>query len=90
MDFFLKQENIEQYKLMIKDYDPSFMMQKIDQYLQEGMSILELGMGTGLELKHLSVKYQVCGSDQSPLFVKEFISKNPSIKAIILDAVDFN
>lgn len=87
MNYFFKRENVDGYKSMIGDYDNSFMMGEIKNQLQKGSSLLELGMGTGVDLVELSKDYIVTGSDNSPLFIEDFTKEHPEINAIVLDAV---
>ncbi len=88
MKYFMKRENVEQYKSMIADYDPMPTINKLEKYLNEGDSILELGMGAGLDYFILSKKYQVLGTDSSPLFIEDYKREHPDANVMILDATD--
>ncbi len=90
MDYFAKRENVEQYKRMLADYDNSWMMQQVRRALPQGSSLLELGMGTGVDLLSLAEDYHVLGSDHSPLFVEDFRAQHADIDVCVLDAVDFS
>ncbi len=90
MNFFMKEENVDKYIKMVKDYDSSEIINKLRQYLKEGSSLLELGMGPGKDLEMLSKFYKVVGSDNSPVFIDKFNSKGTSIEVILLDAIEMN
>lgn len=88
MDYFKKQENVNKYKEMVKGYDGSWLIDKLSAYLPENASILELGMGTGLDLDLLSKKYNVIGTDNSPIFIEDYKAKNNGANVMLLDAID--
>ncbi len=90
MNYFKKRENVQKYKEMIGDYDGSWLIEKLSQYLEEGKTVLELGMGLGLDFELLSKKYVVTGTDNSPIFVEDYKSKNPDADITLLDAIDIN
>ncbi|MEN2258794.1 hypothetical protein AAIB48_14300 [Paraclostridium benzoelyticum] len=54
MDFFKNKENVDKYIEMVKDYDGTWLINKIDDYLEKECSLLELGMGPGTDLQILS------------------------------------
>ena len=90
MKFFMKEENVDKYIKMVKDYDSSAIVSRLNQYLKEGSSLLELGMGPGKDLEMLAKFYKVVGSDNSPVFVDKFNSKETNIEAILVDAIEMN
>lgn len=90
MKFFMKEENVDKYIKMVKDYDSSNIINKLRMYLEDGASLLELGMGPGKDLEMLSKYYKVVGSDNSPVFIDKFNSKGNNIEAILLDAIEMN
>ncbi len=76
---------VEKYSQMIEDWDnPTFIFDKIDEVLQEGDSILELGSGTGKDFYKLSQKYNVTGSDYSEAFL-DLLGE----KFLVIDARSF-
>ncbi len=89
MSFFTKRENVDLYSSMMQGYDNSFLMKEIKKVLPKSSSLLELGMGTGIDLLSLSEEYEVIGSDYSQLFVDDF-HKISEIEAVVLDAVSVN
>lgn len=90
MNFYHKPENVQQYRSMMADYDNSTVLHMVREVLPFGSSLLELGMGTGLDLLDLSQNYQVIGSDFSPVFVSDFRREHPEIPVYELNAVDFS
>ncbi len=86
MDYFSKRENVDLYSSMMDGYDNGFIMNSVEKVLQKNATLLELGMGTGVDLISLSENYQVVGSDNSPLFVSDFKLKS-KLDVCVLDAV---
>ena len=90
MDYFMNRENVDKYKEMLSGYDGTWVINKLAEYIPNGAKILELGMGAGLDLDLLSPKYNVLGSDNSPIFVEDYNAKETGTKAIVLDAINVN
>ncbi len=86
MNYFMKKENVDQYKSMIEDYDPTPIIEKLAQYISNGESVLELGMGTGMDFELLSKNYTVTGSDNSPVFIEDYKKNHPNANVVLLDA----
>ncbi len=86
MGYFDIRENVDGYNKMVEGFDNSFIVGEVEKVLPKNSSLLELGMGPGLDLISLSNSYNVLGSDSSKLFVEDFCKKR-DIKAIVLDAV---
>ncbi len=86
MNYFMKRENVEQYKSMIAEYDPMPIINKLESYLKEDDFILELGMGAGLDFEILSKKYSAVGTDNSPVFIDDYKRDHPEADVRILDA----
>ncbi len=89
MEYFKNRKNVDLYTQMISGYDNSFIIEKVKKILPKGSSLLELGMGTGIDLIKLSDTYDVLGSDSSSFFVDDF-KKKSEIEVMVLDAVDIN
>ncbi len=89
MEYFMNRKNVDLYTEMMKEYDNKFIISSVNKILPKGSTLLELGMGTGVDLISLSETYKVIGSDSSQLFVDDFKIKS-NIKVIVLDAVDVN
>ena len=90
MDYFMNRENVNQYKKMLVDYDGVWLINKLSEYVSDGVTILELGMGAGLDLELLAKKYNVLGSDNSPIFIDDYKAKDTGINVILLDAISID
>ncbi len=90
MEFFMNKENVNNYKSMIEDYDGSWIISKLEQYVKSGSSILELGMGTGADFELMLKNYKVLGTDNSPIFIEDYKLKNKNANVKILDATNIN
>lgn len=90
MKFFMKKENVDKYIEMIEDYDGTWLLNKLGEFLKLGASLLELGMGAGKDLDILSRNYNVIGSDNSEIFLDRYRKLNTGIKVINLDAIEMN
>lgn len=89
MNFYDKRENVNLYSDMMVDYDNSFIISQVERVLPLNSTLLELGMGTGIDLISLSKKYNVVGSDFSKLFLEDFKLKS-DIEVHLLDATVVN
>ncbi len=87
MKYFKNRKNVDLYTKMMADYDNSFVINQVNKILPNGSSVLELGMGTGVDLISLSQTYNVVGSDNSIFFIEDFKSKS-DIEVTVLDAID--
>ncbi len=90
MKFFMKEENVNQYIEMTREYDPTSIVNKVKKYLPKGSTLLELGMGEGRDLELLSKEYKVVGSDNSEVFVNKYKEKNKGIEVLPIDAIMMN
>ncbi len=90
MKFFMKEENVNQYIEMTKEYDPTSIVNKVKKYLPKGSTLLELGMGEGRDLELLSKEYKVVGSDNSEVFINKYKKKNKGIEVLAIDATMMN
>ncbi len=86
MHYFESRENVDLYTGMMAEYDNGFIINEVQKVLPCGASLLELGMGTGVDLISLSKHYCVTGSDSSRLFVDDF-KKKSDLNVLVLDAV---
>ncbi len=90
MKFFMKEENVNQYIEMTREYDPTSIVNKVKKYLPKGSTLLELGMGEGRDLELLSKEYKVVGSDNSEVFINKYKEKNKGIEVLPIDAIMMN
>lgn len=89
MDYFKQRENVDLYTSMMDGYDNSFVISQVESLLPPNSTLLELGMGTGLDLIALSEKYRVVGSDYSRFFVEDFKLKS-DLEVLVLDAINID
>ncbi len=87
MDYFLERENVESYTKMVENTDNTFVLGELKKVLMPGSTLLELGMGPGLDLLEMANDYKVVGSDYSPFFIENFKSINDHIDVLVLDAL---
>lgn len=87
MGFFHEQKNVDEYIKMAEGYDGEELITILTQYLPQDSSILEIGIGPGVDFHILEQFYQVTGSDYSPIFVDRFKQNHPNARVLILDAV---
>ncbi len=86
MSYFQDRKNVDIYNKMMVGYDNSFIINEVKAVLPIGATLLELGIGTGIDLISLSKFYQVIGSDNSHHFINDF-KKKCNLDIIMLDAV---
>ena len=86
MGFFQDRDSVDQYTQMMEGYDNTFVIGAVENILPFHATLLELGMGTGLDLVSLSKKYKVVGSDYAPLFIADFQEKS-NLEVCVLDAI---
>jgi len=87
MGYYDDKDNVEQYIEMAEGYDGKELIAVLRDYLPDGKSVLELGMGPGKDLLLLAEHYRVTGSDASEIFVKRFQAQHPDMSVLQLDAV---
>jgi cyclopropane fatty-acyl-phospholipid synthase-like methyltransferase len=87
MDFYEDEETAEQYIEMAKGYDGRALIAQLDKVLQPGATVLELGMGPGVDLDILAQCYKATGTDTSSYFVARYKTANPDADVCVLDAV---
>lgn len=88
MNFYKDEENVKKYIEMAEGYDGKYLIEILKNYLPEGSSVLELGMGPGKDLNILNKYYDVTGSDYSKLFLDLYREKfgNMKVDLLVLDA----
>lgn len=90
MGFYHQRKNVDLYKEMAQNYDPSGIVRRIREFLPDHSTLLELGMGPGGDLLALSKYYEVTGSDISPLFLDDFRRAHSEIEVLEMDAANFS
>lgn len=87
MSYFDDPKNVESYIKMAEGYDGRDLIERLNAYLKPGSTVLELGMGPGVDFELLRGSYQVTGSDHSSVFVERYRQKDEDADLVVLDAV---
>jgi len=75
---------------MADGYDGRELIEKLGDFISQGNSVLELGMGPGKDLDILCEMYQATGSDMSEVFVRRYRNRVPDADVLVLDAVSLD
>ncbi len=86
-EFFLDEDNVQQYVNMTADYDGSWFLEQFKKYIPGTYKALELGMGPGKDLENIRQIYNVVGSDYSFIFAELYKRQHPEVKIMVLDAI---
>ena len=87
MDFYSDNETAQQYTAMAEGYDGRELVEVLRSHLADGASVLELGMGPGVDLSLLNKHFRATGSDNSQFFLDRYRDLNETADLIYLDAV---
>ncbi|QEE16383.1 methyltransferase domain-containing protein [Promethearchaeum syntrophicum] len=87
MGFFHQEKNVKEYIKMAEGYDGRELIAELQKHLPESSSILEIGMGPGVDLTLLKKHYKVTGSDYSKIFIDRYQKQNPDEDLLVLDAI---
>ena len=87
MAYYDEKKNVESYVKMAEGYDGRELVEILQKYLKPGSTVLELGMGPGVDFELLSEHFQVTGSDYSSAFLERYWQKNPDADLLSLNAV---
>ena len=90
MGFYSDEKTALQYIEMAEGYDGRELVEALRAHLPPGSSVLEIGMGPGVDLKLLEEYYRVTGSDNSPFFLDRYLEENPGADLMHLDAVEMD
>ena len=69
MGFYNDKKTAQQYIAMAEGYDGRELVEVLSKFLSGGASVLELGMGPGIDLKLLNKHFLATGSDNSQFFL---------------------
>jgi len=83
-------EGVDKYFEMSDGYDLSRYKDLILQYLPQGKTLLEIGMGPGNDFAWLSQLYTVTGSDYSREFIGRAEKRFPGADLQVLDGIKLN
>lgn len=87
MDFFKSEKNVDEYISMAAGYDGRKNIEILKEYLPSGSSILEIGMGPGVDLDILKEDYNASGSDYSQIFLDKYRKRSSETELLLLDAI---
>jgi len=90
MSFYDDPQNAEDYIKLAEGYDGAELIALLEPQLPKGASVLELGMGPGVDLDILAKRYNATGSDYSAYFVERYKEQHPDADVIELDAANIN
>lgn len=86
MSFFDTEKGIQEYIKIAEGYDGASLIDELRKFLNDGSSVLEIGMGPGKDLDILKKYYKVSGTDTSKVFINRYKKINPSADVFLLDA----
>lgn len=87
MGFYDEEKTANQYIAMAEGYDGRELIDVLRVYLPDGSSVLELGVGPGVDLSILGKHFRATGSDNSQFFLDRYRDANPGSDLVRLDAV---
>ncbi|MGI9567742.1 MAG: class I SAM-dependent methyltransferase [Nitrosopumilus sp.] len=86
--YFDTEKGVNEYIQMASGYDGAKLIEVLRKYLPEKSTVLEIGMGPGVDLDILQKHYTVTGSDSSKIFLDKYKNKDKNnIDLMLLDAV---
>ena len=88
MGFYDDKETALQYIAMAEGYDGRELIDVLRKHLPEGSTVLELGMGPGVDLGILEDHFCVTGSDISQFFLDRYRENHAGADLMRLDAVN--
>lgn len=86
-NYYESAENVDSYIDRAKGFDGAALIEHLNTLLPDGATVLELGMGPGVDLDLLAKHYQVTGSDLSNEFLNRYKDIHPEADLLQLDAV---
>jgi len=87
MGFYDDKKTALQYIAMAEGYDGRELVEVLRKCLPGGASVLELGMGPGIDLKILNKYFRATGSDNSQFFLDRYCDSDSKADLIYLDAL---
>jgi len=85
MGYFDSEKNVSDYIKMVEGYDGTELIYELRSFLKNGSTVLEIGMGPGVDLDILKEYYKVAGSDNSSIFVDRYKKIHPDADVFLLD-----
>lgn len=87
MGFYDSPDNVEHYVKMADGYDGQALIEEMRRYLAPGSTVLEIGMGPGVDLDILGRWFDATGSDTSDVFLQRYRATHTGASVLKLDAV---
>lgn len=87
MGFYDDKETANQYIEMAEGFDGRELIEVLRKHLPDSATVLELGMGPGVDLDILNKHYRATGSDFSQFFLDRYRDAKPGSDLLHLDAV---
>ena len=87
MGFFDTEKGVNEYIKMAEGYDGAELIIILEDFISKNSTVLEIGMGPGIDLDILNKKFTVTGSDNSQIFLDRYKKQNPTADLLKLDAV---
>ncbi|MBP7963289.1 MAG: class I SAM-dependent methyltransferase [Caldilineaceae bacterium] len=87
VNYYDDPKNVADYIQMAEGYNGEELIQLLREVLPSGSTVLELGMGPGVDLDLLAVHYNVTGSDRAQPFLDRYRLAHPQADLLLLDAV---
>lgn len=90
MSYFNNEKNVRDYIKMAEGYDGAELIKELKDFLPAGSTVLELGMGPGVDLDILKQDFAVMGSDSSNVFIDLYKTKYPNADLQMIDALEMD
>jgi len=87
MTYYQDLKNAKEYIKRADGYNGKIFIPNLQKYMNDGATLLELGMGPGTDVDLFSEFYHITGSDYSQAFLDIYKKKNPNAKLLLLDAI---
>ncbi len=87
MGYFDDVAKAHEYIKMASGYDGRQIIKRLHDFLPPGKTVLEIGMGPGVDLAILQRDYTTTGSDAAQTFIDIYREKNGDADLMLLDAV---
>jgi len=85
-DYYQSKKHVMEYINMAEGFDGKELIEILKKHLKKEATVLELGMGPGVDLDILKNDFIVTGSDVSDVFLDLYKKKHPGADLIKLDA----
>lgn len=86
-EYYMTKESVEEYIRLAKDVNGRQLIQKLNNFLPQDSTLLEIGSGPGTDFQILKEEYSVVGSDYSKEFIKRLKKNNKDDAFLLLDAI---